>query len=133
MQDHKVHEGLGGIGVLGNGLGPREHLFDDTSNLASNPEFIGKLEEMKKLLVQELKRFPDRPFGEFIPGGNATPAGSYDDVLETMRNFMSQFDGDMKKQSQSKKKNQMKKPAAPSGNASKKAERQARKAKRGKK
>ncbi len=105
---------------------------EETSNLASNPEFSGKLEEMRKLLVQELKRFPERPFGEFIPGGNATPAGSYDDVLEAMRNYMSQFDGDMKKQSQSKKKNQMKKPAAPSGNASKKAERQARKTKRGK-
>jgi len=105
---------------------------EETSNLASNPEFSGKLEEMKKLLVQELKRFPDRPFGEFIPGGNAMPAGSCDDVLEAMRGYMSQFEGDMKKQSKAKKR-QKKKPAEPSGNASKKAERQARKAKRGKK
>ena len=104
---------------------------EETKNLASNPEFGGKLEEMKKLLVQELKRFPDRPFGEFIPGGNAMPAGSCDDVLEAMRNYMDQFDGDMKKQSKVKK--QKKKPAEPSVNASKKAERQARKAQREKK
>ena len=105
---------------------------EETRNLASNPEFGGKLEEMKKLLVQELKRFPDRPFGEFIPGGNAMPAGSCDDVLEAMRNTMGQFDGDMKIQSKAKKK-QNRKPAEPSGNASKKAERQARKAQRQKK
>jgi arylsulfatase A-like enzyme len=104
---------------------------EETKNLASNPEFGRKLEEMKKLLVQELKRFPDRPFGEFIPGGNAMPAGSCDDVLEAMRNYMDQFDGDMKKQSKVKK--QKKKPAEPSVNASKKAERQARKAQREKK
>ena len=85
--------------------------------------------KMKKLLVQELKRFPDRPFGEFIPGGNAMPAGSCDDVLEAMRNYMDQFDGDMKKQSKAKKKQA----AGPSVNASKKAERQTRRAQREKK
>ena len=69
--------------------------------------------------------------GEFIPGGNAMPAGSCDDVLEAMRNYMGQFDGDMKKQSKVKK--QKKKPTEPSVNASKKAERQARKAQREKK
>ena len=82
--------------------------------------------------MQELERFPNRPFGEFIPGGKATPAVSYDDILEAMRNYMSQFDGDMKKQNKSKKK-QTKKPAESSGNASKKAERQTRKVQRGKK
>lgn len=105
---------------------------EETKNLASHPEFGGKLEEMKKLLVQELKRFPDRPFGEFIPGGNAMPAGSCDDVLEAMRNQMGQFDGDMKTQSKAKKK-QKKEPAEPSDNASRRAERQARKAQREKK
>ncbi|MBK1876510.1 sulfatase family protein [Pelagicoccus mobilis] len=105
---------------------------EETNNLASNPEFSGKLEEMKQLLVQELKRFPDRPFGEFIPGGNAIPAGSYDDILEAMRNYMSQFDGDIKKQSQAKKKKNKRK-GVESDDTSKKAERQARKAKRDKK
>ena len=103
---------------------------EETKNLAPNPEFAGTLEEMKKLLVQELKRFPGRPFGEFIPGGNAMPAGSYDDILDGMRNYMGQFDGDMKKQSQATKQN--KEMPAESGNDTKKAERQARKAQRAK-
>jgi len=84
---------------------------------------------MKQLLTKELRRFPNRPYGEFIPGGNAMPAGSYDDILEAMRNYMGQFDGDMKKQSKAKKKEKKRKSVA-SGNASKKAARQARKAKK---
>ena len=116
---------------------------EETKNLASNPEFRGTLEEMKVRLVKELKRFPDRPFGEFIPGGNAMPSGSYDDVLEGMRSYMGQFDGDMKKQSQAKKQNRAKEQSqakaqgdekpAESDRASKKAERQKRKAEREKK
>ncbi len=77
---------------------------EETQNLAANPEFAGKLDEMKQLLVKELKRFPNRPFGEFIPGGNAMPAGSCDDILEAMRNYMGRFGGDVKAQSKAKKK-----------------------------
>jgi len=77
---------------------------EETQNLASNPEFAGRLDRMKQLLVKELKRFPNRPFGEFIPGGNAMPAGSCDDVLEAMRNTMGRFGGDVKAQSKAKKK-----------------------------
>jgi len=77
---------------------------EETKNLAANPEFAGKLDEMKQLLVQELRRFPGRPYGEFIPGGNAMPAGNCDDILEAMRSYMGQFDGDIKLQSKAKKK-----------------------------
>ena len=101
---------------------------EETKNLATNPEFAGRLDEMKTILVKELKRFPNRPFGEFVPGGNAMPAGSCDDVLEAMRNYMGRFGGDVKAQSKAKKK-EKKKPVE-SGNTSKKAERQARKAER---
>ena len=101
---------------------------EETKNLAGNPEYSGKLDEMKQLLVKELKRFPNRPYGEFIPSGNAMPAGSCDDILEAMRNYMGQFGGDMQAQSKAKKK--AKKKPAESSNASQKAERQARKTER---
>lgn len=76
---------------------------EETRNLAHNPEYAGKLREMQQLLVQELRRFPNRPYGEFIPGGNAMPAGSYNDILETMRNYMARFGGDVKKERKAKK------------------------------
>ncbi|MCD6287964.1 MAG: sulfatase-like hydrolase/transferase [Candidatus Hydrogenedentes bacterium] len=56
----------------------------ESTNLADKPRYRDKLEQMKKLLLKELKRFPNRPYGEFIPGGNAVPAGTYDDVLQTV-------------------------------------------------
>jgi hypothetical protein len=40
---------------------------------------------MKRILTAELKRFPKRPYGELIPGGNALPAGGFDDLLETLK------------------------------------------------
>jgi arylsulfatase A-like enzyme len=57
----------------------------ETNNLAQNPEYKGKLQEMKGLLTTQLQRFGDRPYGEFVPGGNALPIGSFDDVLEAAR------------------------------------------------
>lgn len=56
----------------------------EENNLAANPEHKTKLREMKERLTAELKRFPNRPYGEFIPGGNASPIGACDDVLEKM-------------------------------------------------
>jgi len=56
----------------------------EQKNLARNPEYQNKLTAMKALLKTELKRFPNRPYGEFVPGGNAVPMGSYDDVLLKM-------------------------------------------------
>ncbi|MHC4744393.1 MAG: sulfatase family protein [Planctomycetota bacterium] len=57
----------------------------EQNNLARNPEYKGKLKEMKALLAAELKRFPNRPYGEFIPGRNTALPGSYDDVLNIMK------------------------------------------------
>jgi arylsulfatase A-like enzyme len=61
--------------------------LDAERNLAESPEYKEQLQHMKGMLTQALKRFPDRPFGEFIAGGNATPPGSYDDVLRKMRSL----------------------------------------------
>ena len=56
----------------------------EQNNLAQHPECKNVLDKMKKLLRTELKRFPDRPYGEFIPGGNASPIGTFDDILDKM-------------------------------------------------
>ena len=41
--------------------------------------------DLKQTLAAELKKFPDRPYGEFVPGGNAVPGSGYDEVFETLR------------------------------------------------
>lgn len=56
----------------------------EQNNLAANPEYEAKLSEMKRLLTAELKRFPNRPYGEFVPGGNTSPIGTFDDALKKM-------------------------------------------------
>jgi len=57
----------------------------EMDNLARNPKCAGKLKEMKGLLTTQLQRFPNRPYGEFLPGGNALPIDSFNDVLEAAR------------------------------------------------
>jgi len=86
--------GLSG-GVSRGGENPNAFSYDqlynlandprERNNLARHPAYAGKLKQMKQLLTAELKRFPKRPYGEFIPGGNAAPAGSFDDILKIMR------------------------------------------------
>lgn len=64
------------------------HLATDPKeqdNLATRAQHAEKLAELKSMLTSELKRFPDRPYGEFIPGGNAMPIGSFDSFLDTVR------------------------------------------------
>lgn len=58
---------------------PRER-----NNLAHDPKHKQRLEMMKALLTERLKEF-DRPFGEFVPGGNATPGGSIDKQIEQVK------------------------------------------------
>ncbi len=50
-------------------------------NLAADPEHAETLGKMKAILAAELKRFPNRPFGEFVPGGNAMPGSKQEDVF----------------------------------------------------
>ncbi|MCH2204753.1 MAG: hypothetical protein MK132_02630 [Lentisphaerales bacterium] len=44
----------------------------EMKNHAENPEYKEILDNMKKMLGQELKTF-NRPYGEFVPGGDALP------------------------------------------------------------
>jgi arylsulfatase A-like enzyme len=58
---------------------------DAQKNLAGYPRHDRTLRELKQTLTTELKRFPDRPYGEFVSGGNAVPGDGYDEVFETLR------------------------------------------------
>lgn len=58
---------------------------DAQKNLAGYPDHVRTLNQLKQTLAAELKKFPDRPYGEFVPGGNAVPGGGYDEVFETLR------------------------------------------------
>lgn len=64
------------------------HFADDPNeqiNLARYDEHQRQLASMQALLLRELQRFPQRPYGEFIPGGNTNPAAASLDVLATLR------------------------------------------------
>ncbi|MCF8378461.1 MAG: sulfatase-like hydrolase/transferase [Bacteroidales bacterium] len=58
---------------------------EEKVNLAANPNYQEKLEEMKVVLTEYLSSFQNRPFGEFIPGPNAT--APHPKVLEYIRNI----------------------------------------------
>jgi len=73
---------------------------DAQKNLAGDPRCAKTLNKMKKTLAAALKRIPNRPFGEFAPGGNAAPSGKYDDVLATLRKAA----GEKKKKKKTRKK-----------------------------
>lgn len=75
-----------GIGVRGAeraGFWDEDQLYDlhsdpdERVNLAKDPRFAEQLATMRARLTEELKR-GTRPFGEFVPGGNAVPGGQID-------------------------------------------------------
>ncbi|MEM1221831.1 MAG: sulfatase-like hydrolase/transferase [Verrucomicrobiota bacterium] len=61
----------------------------EQNNLAGNPEYSAQLKEMKQTLTQVLKQFPDRPYGEFIPGGNTRGPDEAKLLLERLKEFYS--------------------------------------------
>lgn len=60
----------------------------ETKNLADRPEHAGTVNELRAMLKYELLKFEGRPYGEFVPGGNAQAAGTFDDILEKMKEHM---------------------------------------------
>tara|TARA_B100001093_G_scaffold498510_1_gene546684 strand:- start:4931 stop:6664 length:1734 start_codon:yes stop_codon:yes gene_type:complete len=82
-----------GIGVRG---ADRPGFFDEDQlyylkqdpkemeNLASNPEQVGQLKEMRELMQRDLEAI-GRPFGEFVPGGNAAEPGQIDKQIEMVK------------------------------------------------
>jgi hypothetical protein len=50
---------------------------DEQANLASDPRHADQMRRLRELLTTSL-RSVGRPFGEFLPGGNAAPPGQVD-------------------------------------------------------
>ena len=53
-------------------------------NLAYKKAHATRIEEMRDLMLQDLEVI-GRPFGEFIPGGNATEPGQIDKQIEIVK------------------------------------------------
>jgi arylsulfatase A-like enzyme len=56
----------------------------EMKNLARNPEHAARLAQMRETLTEAVKAL-GRPFGEFAPGGNASPAGLVDEQVEYVK------------------------------------------------
>ena len=82
-----------GIGVRGAdhpGFWDGDQLYDlqndpqEMHNLSSDPTYAGELQTMRQLLTKQL-RSHGRPFGEFVPGGNAAPGGQVDEQIALVK------------------------------------------------
>ncbi|MCX7014325.1 MAG: sulfatase-like hydrolase/transferase [Candidatus Sumerlaeota bacterium] len=82
--------GIGTRGAEHSGFFDEDQLYDlrndpeEKANLARDPKRAAQLETMRRMLMEHLQR-TGRPFGEFIPGGNAAPAGQIDKQIETVK------------------------------------------------
>ncbi len=66
-------------------------------NLAASPEHRVALGDMRAKLTASLKQFPGRPYGEFVPGGNAAPAEGTGDVFRRLRDVVTDYKGAKRK------------------------------------
>jgi len=64
---------------------------EEMTNVAGDPANDKHLREMQRFLKQELRAFPQRPFGEFIPGGNAVPVKSQQDLSKKLQEIAAGF------------------------------------------
>lgn len=82
--------GIGVRGVDHSGFWSEEQLYqlgqdpEEMNNLAKSPEYASIKKDLEASLVKHLQGF-DRPYGEFIPGGNATAPGQVDKQFELVR------------------------------------------------
>ncbi|MGB1124270.1 MAG: sulfatase family protein [Phycisphaeraceae bacterium] len=72
-------------------------------NLAANPAYRATLGDMRARLAASLKQFPGRPYGEFVPGGNAASAEGTSDVFQRLRDFVNEGKAGNKKTKRSPK------------------------------
>ena len=82
-----------GIGVRGAdrpGFWDGDQLYDlkadpeEHNNLAEDPRYRSQLNTMRGLLKADLEKM-GRPFGEFVPGGNARPGGLVDEQIALVK------------------------------------------------
>lgn len=123
-----------GIGVRG---ADRPGFFDEDQlyylkndpkemeNLAYSPEQATRLNKMRELLQLDLEAI-GRPFGEFIPGGNASDPGQIDKQIEMVKQLEIQGKKVVVPESLMKNSGAVEEPAIPDDKEKKKAEREAR-------
>jgi arylsulfatase A-like enzyme len=82
--------GIGTRGARNAGFFDYNQLYDlrkdprERQNLAANPAYSETLKRMRGMLKRDLESF-DRPFGEFVPGGDAAPPGQIDERVELVK------------------------------------------------
>ena len=82
--------GIGTRGAQNPGFFDYDQLYDlkkdpkEKRNLAADPRYAKTLARMRGLLKHDLESF-DRPFGEFVAGGNAAPPGLIDEQVELVK------------------------------------------------
>ena len=82
--------GIGVRGAVHPGFFDADQLYDlrsdpdEMTNLAAGPEHADQLNGMRRLLREDLRRM-GRPFGEFVPGGNAAPPGLIDEQIAMVK------------------------------------------------
>jgi len=59
----------------------------ELENVAGDPAFENQLTQLQGFLRTELNKMPERPFGEFIPGGNAVSDSRQKDLAPYLRRF----------------------------------------------
>ena len=60
-------------------------------NVADDRKNRKQLRKMQRYLKQELGRFVQRPFGEFIPGGNAVPGDAQTDLRPLLKRIAAEM------------------------------------------
>jgi len=82
--------GIGTRGAQNPGFFDYDQLYDlkndptEQKNLAADPRYQARLKTMRGMLKGYLESF-DRPFGEFVTGGNAVPPGLIDEQVELVK------------------------------------------------
>jgi arylsulfatase A-like enzyme len=82
--------GIGTRGAARPGFWDGDQLYDlrsdprELKNLASEKEHNNRLIELRAMLTSDT-RTVGRPFGEFVPGGNATPGGQIDKQIAQVK------------------------------------------------
>jgi len=84
--------GIGTRGAQNPGFFDYDQLYNvkrdvkEQRNLAGNIDCREQLTKMRGMLKKDLESF-GRPFGEFVSGGNAAPAGLIDEQVELVKNI----------------------------------------------
>jgi len=82
--------GIGTRGAERPGFWDADQLYDlradpdERNNLAADPRHAERLRSMRATLTDELHAI-GRPFGEFVPGGNAVPPGQIDEQIALVK------------------------------------------------